>query len=65
MAPAFKLTVKRQIYATVIDTMIRLSWAWLKFSGILEEGRVGKAEQIRECVREMVAFGLTLKNQLD
>lgn len=38
---------------------------WLKFSGNLEEGRVSKAAQIREYVREMVAFGLTLKNRTE
>lgn len=49
MTPAFnKPAAKRQTYTNV---MITLTWVWLKFSGVLEEGRVGKAAEIRDGVK--------------
>lgn len=49
MAPAFsELTAKRQTYTTL---MIRLACMWLKFCGVLEDGRVGKAADMRDGVK--------------
>lgn len=60
MAPAFnELTVKRQRHTTA---MTGLTWVWLKYSGVLEEGRMRKAAEIRDGCQEWGAFGLMLKN---
>lgn len=43
--------------------MVRL--AWLNYSGVLEEQRMGQSEEIKESIKGVAVFGLILKNQLD
>lgn len=50
MAPAFnELTAKIQRYTT---TMVRLTWVWLKYNGVSDEGMVEKAAEIRDEVKK-------------
>lgn len=53
-----------ELAAKKTDTtaMIRLTWVWLKFSGVLEEREGGKGYRSKRWCQEVGAFGLTLEN---